>query len=73
MPAKRKGQFKSTVTTCGSMTNEILQLCRFIVSTQAAVLLMEATGNYWKPFDHLLEESLPVMPVNAKHARSIPG
>jgi transposase len=34
---------------------------------------MEATSDYWKPFFYLLEETLPVMLVNAKAARNIPG
>jgi len=34
---------------------------------------MEATSDYWKPFFSLLEETLPVMLVNAKSARNIPG
>lgn len=73
VPAKRKGQFTSTVTTWGSTTNDILKLCQFIVSTRATVVVMEATSDYWKPFYYLMEESLPVMLVNAKHARNIPG
>lgn len=59
VPAKRKGQFTSTVTTWGSTTNEILRLRQFIVGTQASVVVMEATSDYWKPFYYLLEESLP--------------
>jgi transposase len=34
---------------------------------------MEATGDYWKPFFYLLEDTLTVMLVNAKAARNIPG
>ena len=34
---------------------------------------MEATSDYWKPFFYLFEETLPVMLVNAKAARNIPG
>lgn len=36
-------------------------------------MVMEATSDYWKPFYYLLESSLPVMLVNAKAARNIPG
>ena len=56
-----KGQFISTVTTWGSTTNDILKLCQFIMSTQATIVLMEATSDYWKPFFYLMDESLPVM------------
>ncbi|MBG6215400.1 hypothetical protein IWX77_003359 [Cryobacterium sp. CAN_C2] len=34
---------------------------------------MESTSDYWKPFYYLLDEFLPVMRVNAKNARNIPG
>ncbi|RKS19547.1 transposase [Arthrobacter sp. AG1021] len=34
---------------------------------------MEATSDYWKPFYYLMEGQLPVMLVNAKQARNIPG
>ena len=34
---------------------------------------MEATSDYWKPFYFLMEHSLPVMLVNARQARNIPG
>ncbi len=37
------------------------------------VVVMEATGDYWKPFYLLLAESLNVQLVNAKAARNIPG
>ena len=73
IPATRRGQFTSTVTKWGSTTNEILRLCQFLVSAQVTVVVMEATSDYWKPFYYLMEESLPVMLVNAKHARNIPG
>jgi transposase len=36
-------------------------------------VVMEATNDYWKPFYYLLEETLPVMLVNAKAAQNIPG
>ena len=32
-----------------------------------------ATSDYWKPFYYVMEDQLPVMLVNAKHARNIPG
>lgn len=73
IPGKRSGQFTSTVTTWGSTTNEILRLVDFLVSVQVTVVVMEATSDYWKPFYFLMEESLPVILVNAKHAKNMPG
>lgn len=72
VPGKRRGQFTSTVTTWGSTTNQILELRRFLEEQNVTVVVMEATSDYWKPFYYLLEESLPVMLVNARHARNLP-
>ena len=73
VPGKRRGQFTSTVTTWGSTTNQILELRKFLEEQNVTVVVMEATSDYWKPFYYLLEESLPVMLVNARHARNLPG
>ncbi|MFF1252654.1 IS110 family transposase [Pseudarthrobacter sp. NPDC058329] len=73
VPGHQRGRFSSTVTTWGSTTNEILQLRAFLEEQQVIVVVMEATSDYWKPFYYLLESALPVMLVNAKAARNIPG
>ncbi|MBT2588355.1 IS110 family transposase [Arthrobacter sp. ISL-95] len=73
VPGGQRGRFASTVTTWGSTTNEILQLRAFLEEQQVTPVVMEATSDYWKPFYYLLESSLPVMLVNAKAARNIPG
>ena len=36
-------------------------------------MVMEATGDYWKPYFYLLEDTLTVMLVNAHDARNMPG
>jgi transposase len=73
VPGTRAGQFSSKVTTWGATTGEILRLRDFLAEQQVTVVVMEATSNYWKPFYYLMEESLPVMLVNARDARNIPG
>ena len=40
---------------------------------QVTTVVMEATSDYWKPFYYLMEDTLPVMLVNARQARNIPG
>src|SRR6266576_6048408 len=34
---------------------------------------MEATGVYWKPVWHLLEEDFELVLANAQHIRNVPG
>ena len=36
-------------------------------------VVMEATGDYWKPVWHLLEEDFELMLVNARHVKNVPG
>jgi transposase len=63
----------STVTTWGAMTNQILALREHLVEQKVTCVVMEATGAYWKPFFYLLEDAVPVMLVNARDARNMPG
>ena len=57
---------RSTVTTWGSMTTDILRLRGHLLAEKVTCVVMEATSEYWKPFYYLLEDSLPVMLVNAR-------
>jgi len=63
----------STVTTWGAMTNQILALREHLVEQKVTCVVTEATGAYWKPFFYLLEDAVPVMLVNARDARNMPG
>jgi len=73
VPGKRAGTYTSTVSTWGATTSQILELRDFLEHEHVTTVVMEATSDYWKPFYYLLEETLPVMLVNAKAARNIPG
>jgi transposase len=63
----------TTVSTWGSTTAEILALGEHLLAEQVSCVVIESTSDYWKPFYYLLEEQLPVMLVNAKAARNVPG
>lgn len=63
-----------TVTTWGSMTNQVLALRDHLVAERVTCAVMEATGDYWKPFYYLLEDAgFEVMLVNARHVKNLPG
>ncbi len=56
------------------MTNQILALREHLVAEQVTCAVMEATGDYWKPFYYLLEDAgFEVMLVNARHVKNLPG
>ena len=63
-----------TVTTWSSMTSQILALREHLIEQQVTCVVMEATGDYWKPFYYLLEDAgFEVMLVNARHVKTLPG
>lgn len=63
----------ATVTTWGAMSGQILALREHLLEQQVTCVVMEATGDYWKPYFYLLEDALTVMLVNAHDARNMPG
>ncbi len=74
VPGARAGTYATTVTTWGATVGPITELAEYLRQQEVTVVVMEATGDYWKPFYFLLEEAgLPVLLVNAKQARNIPG
>lgn len=64
-----------TVTTWSSMTGDVLALRDHLEAQQVSCVVMEATGDYWKPFYYLLEDlpGVRVMLVNAHEAKNVPG
>lgn len=69
-----RAKAKATVTTWGSLTNQVLALRDHLVAEAVTLVVMEATGDYWKPFFYLLEDGpFEVMLVNARHVKNLPG
>lgn len=64
---------KSTVTTWGSVTSQVLALREHLTREAVSFVVMEATGDFWKPFYYLLEEDFEVMLVNPRHVKNLPG
>ncbi len=71
----KRDKAQETVTTWSSMTNQILALREHLAQRQVTCVVMEATGDYWKPFYYLLEDlpGVDVMLVNARHVKTLPG
>jgi transposase len=63
-----------TVRTWASTTNAVLRLREYLVAERVSLVVMEATGDYWKPFYYLLEDAgFEVMLVNARQVKNLPG
>ena len=69
-----RAKARSTVTTWGSVTNQVLALRDHLIDEDVSLVVMEATSDYWKPFYYLLEDGpFEVMLVNARHVKTVPG
>ena len=65
---------RSTVTTWGSMTSQILALRDHLISEGVTLVVMEATSDYWRPFYYVLDDGpFEMMLVNARHVKNLPG
>ena len=63
-----------TVTTWSSMTSQVLALREHLIAEQVTCVVMEATGDYVKPFYYLLEDAgFEVVLANARHVKNLPG
>ena len=67
------GQEESEVKTFGTMTGELLALGDWLGEWEIEQVVMESTGEYWKPVYNLLEGNFGVMLVNARHVKQVPG
>jgi transposase len=59
-------EFKTTV-------RGLLALRRLAEGSAVTQVTMEATGVYWKPVWHLLEDEFELVLVNASHVKQVPG
>jgi transposase len=57
----------------GTTTRELLALSEWLGSHGCTHVAMEATGVYWKPVWHLLEDRFTLVLANAQHIRNVPG
>ncbi len=56
-------------------TNDLVALREWLVAEAVTEVAMEATGVYWKPVWHVLEEaaSFELLLVNPRHTKNLPG
>ncbi len=64
---------RQEIRTFATTTNSLLELRDWLVAQKVTLVVMEATGDYWRGAFYLLEEGLNVMLVNASHAKDLPG
>jgi transposase len=54
-------------------TRELLELSEWLSSHGCTHVAMEATGIYWRPVWHILEDGFTLILANARHIKNVPG
>jgi transposase len=73
MFTNENGAVTAETRTFGTTTADLLVLLDWLVTWGCTHVAMESTGAYWKPVYNLLEGSLELLLVNARHCRNVPG
>ncbi len=64
----------SQTRTFGTMTDDLMQLRKWLLEAGVTHVAMESTGVYWKPVFNLLEDhGMELLVVNARHVKAVPG
>jgi transposase len=72
-PGKRRNQRTTVVVTFATTTNDLLAVRDWLVAEKVTLVVIEATGDYWRaPYD-LLEDALNVQLINARQVKAMPG
>jgi transposase len=71
--SKRKHSRSQVIRTFATTTNALLELRDWLVAEKVTLVVMEATGDYWRGAFYLLEDHLNVILVNASHVKGLPG
>jgi transposase len=71
-PSGRRSR-RQVIRTFVTTTNALLELRDWLLAEQVTLVVLEATGDYWRGAFYLLEDDLNVMLVNAAHAKGLPG
>ena len=68
------GGRRQEVRTFGTFTRQLETLAEWLAAEGVDEVVMEATGQYWKPVWYILEErGFELLLVNARHVKILPG
>jgi transposase len=68
-PGERRGETKTFATTMRGLR----ELTDWLIAQGVTDVAMESTGVYWRPVYAVLEGTVPLVLVNARHVKMVPG
>jgi transposase len=73
VPGEAAGRRRQEVRTHSSRTRAILELSDWLLCERVELVVMEATGDYWKPPFYLLEDQFQCWLLDARQVKHLPG
>ena len=67
------GTVRVEIRQFGTMTDDLLEMVKWLKAQGVTHVAMESTGVFWKPIYNILEGHCSVLLVNARHVRQVPG
>ncbi len=67
------GHKEQEIRTFGTMTADLLHLSDWLQEWECTHVVMESTGEYWRPIWNILEGHFELLLVNARHVHAVPG
>src|ERR1700736_2463617 len=68
------GKVTTEVRTFQTTTADLLRLSEWLAANECTHVAMEATGVYWKPVGHILDDGeFSLVLANAAHVKNVPG
>ena len=67
------GEVCRTIRTFGTLPADLLTLADWLTHHAVTHVVMESTGEFWKPVYNILEATVTVWVVNAQHVKTVPG
>ena len=68
------GKLTTEVRTYQTITSDLLRMAEWLAANECTHVAMEATGVYWKPVWHILDDGeFALVLANAAHVKNVPG
>jgi len=72
-PGARRGERRGETQTFETTTQALRALSAWLTGHQVTHVAMESTGVYWRPVWTVLEGTVELLLVNARHVKMVPG
>jgi transposase len=73
LPGPRAGERRGETRTFATTTRGLTELADWLTGHGATDVAMESTGVYWRPVYAVLENTVRLVLVNARHVKMVPG